>query len=188
MSSTASDSKRGIIHQGADRSSPYPVSRLAPSFGLTDLAREIEQADRMVSSRLGGQLEVIAEQVRSLQAQARRILEQARHDQQLHHARCTFKRIPGRVYHLYAEDDGSSAFSMLSPDDWRGKPPKPFLGSYRLEHDMSWTAIDAASTDDHRDENRRLVGQLLAATERRDTDTPTDVQGSANDGPGSKTR
>ena len=65
------------IHRGADRSSPYPVSRLAPSFDLIDLATEIDQADKMVGSRLGGQLQVIAEQVRSLQAQARRILEAA---------------------------------------------------------------------------------------------------------------
>ena len=48
------------IHRGADHSSPYPVSRLAPSFGLVDLAREIEQADQIVSGRLGAQLEVIA--------------------------------------------------------------------------------------------------------------------------------
>lgn len=39
------------IHQGADRSAPYPVSRLAPSFGLVELAREIEQADRIVGGR-----------------------------------------------------------------------------------------------------------------------------------------
>ena len=63
------------IHRGADHSSPYPVSRLAPGFGLVDLAHEIEQADQMVAGRLGAQLEVIAEQVRSLQAQARRILD-----------------------------------------------------------------------------------------------------------------
>jgi hypothetical protein len=170
MASSESSAKPGILHQGDDRSSPYPVSRLAPGFGLTDLAREIEQADRMVSGRLSGQLEVIAEQVRALQAQARRILDQARRDQQLHHARCAFKRIPGRVYHLYAEDDGGSAFSMLSPEDWRGKPPQPFLGSYRLENDMSWTSVDPVSTDDQRDDSRRLVNQLLAAAGRHERD------------------
>ena len=122
----------------------------------------------MVSGRLSGQLEVIAEQVRALQAQARRILDQARQDQQLHRARCAFKRIPGHVYHLYAEDDGGSAFSMLSPADWGGKPPKPFLGSYRLESDMSWTAMDPLSTDNRRDDSRQLVSQLLAAVGRHD--------------------
>jgi hypothetical protein len=151
---------RDLIHKGADHSAPYPVSRLAPGFGLADLAREIEQADLVVSGRLSGQLQVIAEQVKALQSQARRILEQARDDQRLHHARCAFKRIPGRIYHLYQEADGSSAFSMLSPDDWRGQPPKPFIGSYRLETDMSWTPLDSI---DRPDDSRQLVAQLLAA-------------------------
>ncbi len=128
-------------HQGADHSAPYPVSRLAPSFGLVELAREIEQADRMVDTRANAQLEVIAAQVRSLQDQARAILEQARQDQQLHHARCGFRRIPGHIYHLYRRPDGGTQFSMLSPADWGGQPPQPFVGSYRLETDMRWTPL-----------------------------------------------
>ena len=144
-------------HDGPSHSSPYPVSRLAPGFGLVDLAREIEQADQAVSSRLGSQLHVIAEQVKALQAQAREILEQARADQRLHHARCAFRRIPGKVYHLY-DDDGSLVFSMLSPDDWRGRPPHRFLGSFRLENDLRWTPADAG-----RDDSRDLVDRLLHA-------------------------
>ena len=151
---------RSMTHRGADHSSPYPVSRLAPSFGLADLAREIEQADQMVAGRLGAQLEVIAEQVRSLQAQARRVLEQAREDQRLHHARCAFQRKPGHIYHLYEEPDGSLAFSMLSPDDWGGDPPKPFRGSFRLQSDLSWTP---AETVEKPDDSRRLVARLLGS-------------------------
>lgn len=150
------------LHQGADNSSPYPVSRLAPGFGLVDLAREIEQADQIVSGRLGAQLHVIAEQVKSLQAQARDILEQAQADQRLHHARCAFRRIPGHIYHLYEELDGSHAFSMLSPDDWGGSPPKPFVGSYRLENDMSWTPAESITGQE--DDSRQMVARLLEAT------------------------
>ena len=54
-------------HDGPAHSSPYPVSRLAPGFQLVDLAREIDQADQVIGSRLGGQLEVIAEGVESQQ-------------------------------------------------------------------------------------------------------------------------
>ncbi len=162
MSADGDDPKKPTIHQGADHSAPYPVSRLAPSFGLVDLAREIDQADQMVSNRLGAQLQVIADQVKALQAQARDILEQAREDQRLHHARCAFRRIPGHIYHLYEEADGSLAFSMLSPSDWGGKPPKPFRGSYRLENDMSWTP--AERVDEH-DDSRALVTRLLAAAD-----------------------
>lgn len=159
MAADGSKEGKPRIHQGADHSAPYPVSRLAPGFGLVDLAREIEQADQMVSNRLGSQLQVIAEQVKALQEQARQILTQAKEDQRLNHARCAFRRIPGHVYHLYEEADGSLAFSMLSPMDWGGQPPKPFRGSYRLETDMSWTPADAV---DRPDDSRRLVARLLA--------------------------
>ena len=159
----AADGSKGVkplIHQGADHSAPYPVSRLAPGFGLVDLAREIEQADQMVSSRLGSQLQVIAEQIKALQTQAKEILARAHEDQRLHHARCAFRRIPGHVYHLYEEKDGSQAFSMLSPEDWGGQPPKPYRGSYRLENDMSWIPADEL---DRQDDSRQLVKKLLAA-------------------------
>jgi hypothetical protein len=167
--------ERPTLHQGPAHSSPYPVSRLAPGFGLVDLAREIEQADQSVAWRLEAQLRVIADQVKALQSQAREILQQAKSDQRLHHARCAFRRIPGHVYHLYQEPDGAAAFSMLSPDDWRGRPPRPFLGSYRLENDMSWTA---AETIEQPDDSRQRVARLLEATER-DGEQPAD-----NDRPG----
>ena len=166
MSANSHDKAKPTYHRGADHSAPYPVSRLAPGFGLVDLAREIEQADQMVSGRLGAQLQVIAEQVKALQAQARAVLEQARADQRLHHARCAFRRIPGHIYHLYEEADGSLAFSMLSPEDWNGHPPKSFLGSYRLESDMSWTPAEQTG---QQDDSRQLVQRLLGASEK---DTP----------------
>ncbi|MCG6966536.1 MAG: DUF2452 domain-containing protein [Chromatiaceae bacterium] len=165
MAADDTEHDTAAIHQGGDHSAPYPVSRLAPAFTLVDLAREIERADQVIAGRLGAQLEVIAEQVKALQAQARKILEQARVDQRLHHARCAFRRIPGQVYHLYREPDGTLAFSMLSPGDWRGRPPKPFLGSYRLENDMSWTpAGSLAEQQDGPEDSRRLVARLLEAT------------------------
>jgi hypothetical protein len=56
---------------------------------------------------------------------------------------------------------------MLSPADWGGRPPKPFLGSYRLENDMRWSAADAAEPDE---DSRRLVSRLLATDPRKDAD------------------
>jgi hypothetical protein len=50
---------------------------------------------------------------------------------------------------------------MLSPEDWNGRPPKRFLGSYRLESDMSWTP---AGQIDAQDDSRQLVNRLLAST------------------------
>ena len=128
--------------QKTDHASPYPVSRLAPSFELVDLAREIAQADELLANRAGAQLRLIAEQVKVLQQQARAILQQTRHDQQLHRARCNFQKKPGQIYHLYRNSRDETLLSLLSPDDWQGKPPNDYLGSFRLESDRSWTPLE----------------------------------------------
>lgn len=129
-------------HQGEARSAPYPVSRLAPAFGLVELAKEVAEADRMISGRSNAQLAQIAQQIKNLQAQARQVLETAHQDMQLHKARCNFKRIPGHIYHLYELDNGKLQFSMLSADDWGGQPPHTYLGPYRLDNDLSWTPAE----------------------------------------------
>lgn len=126
----------------SDHASPYPVSRLAPAFGLVDLAREIAQADEMLANRAGVQLRLIADQVRQLQQQAQAILEQTRRDQQLHRAHCNFQKKPGRIYHLYLNHRDEPLLSLLSPEDWKGRPPNRFQGSFRLESDRSWTPLE----------------------------------------------
>lgn len=131
-------------HDGPARTSPYPVSRLAPAHELVDVAREIESADRMLGAVVSGKLEVIAEQIRALQEEARAILEQAKSDLDLHRAECTFRKRPGHVYHAYRRADGRAYLSMLSPEEW-GTPPHEHLGSFRLELDQSWTPLERAS-------------------------------------------
>ncbi len=143
MSKARPGRKSPTIHRGPDHSAPYPVSRLAPGFELVDLAREIEAADATLASHASGKLKLIAEQIRTLQEQAREILEQTRRDQALHRAACAFRRQPGKIYHLYRKPDGSTYFSLLAPEDWSGRPPHDFLGSWRLENDMSWSPADA---------------------------------------------
>ena len=153
------DHDKRQLHQGADHSAPYPVSRLAPAFRGTDLAMEIAQAETLLGARTGAKLRVIADQIQALQTQARQILADARQEQALTRAQCAFKRIPGKTYHLYRKADGTTFFSMLSPEDWRDAPPHDFVGSYRLGLDWSWTP---AATDDGRDDTGGLVRQLLA--------------------------
>ncbi|MCA9652819.1 MAG: DUF2452 domain-containing protein [Myxococcales bacterium] len=129
----------GPRHAGPAHSSPYPVSRLAPTHDLVDTARQIAEADQIIGTVVHGKLEVIAEQIRALQAQARRIMAEAQQHATLHRARCNFQKRVGHTYHVYAKPDGSSYLSMLSPDDWSGRAPHEHVGSYRLEADMSWT-------------------------------------------------
>lgn len=133
---------------GPARSSPYPVQRLAPVHDLVDAAKAIAEADRTIGMVVGAKLQVIADQIRALQAQAREILEHAQEAAALHRAECRFTRRPGHVYWLYRRPDGSLYFSMLSPDDWKGAPPHEHVGAYRLEADSSWSPADVAPPPD----------------------------------------
>lgn len=123
------------------RASPYPTSRLAPPTTLVDHAREIERAGVSLALQTNAQLRLIAEQIRFLQEQARRIVEQAELHLSLHRVPVSFRREPGHVYHLYRNAAGALLFSLLSPSDYGGEPPHEYQGSYRLEHDDSWTPI-----------------------------------------------
>lgn len=151
-----SDSK--YKHKGPDNTAPYPVSRMAPSVSLVDMAKEIEQAEQMVNTRVSAKLQVIADQIRNLQAEARQVLEETQRDQQLHRAQCNFQRQPGKIYHLYQKHGDKLYFSMLGPEEWGGEPPHAFQGSYRLEADMSWTPIDEI---DAQDDTRSIIRKLL---------------------------
>ena len=149
---------RGGAHPGPHRSAPYPVSRLAPEMELVDMAREIAQADARLKAAAGARLETIVRQIRALQEEARRVLEATRRDQELHRVPCQCQRVVGRVYHLYRRPDGSRYFSLLSPEEWGGRPPHEHLGAYRLEADMHWTpAGEAAAADAAREEIQALL-------------------------------
>ena len=67
----------------------------------------------------------------------------AREDAELHRAEARFNRLPGKTYHLYERPDASRYWSLLSPEEWGGKPPHTFVASYRLEVDRSFTRVDA---------------------------------------------
>lgn len=134
----------GPRHPGPAHSSPYPVSRLAPVHDLVDTARQIAEADQIIGTVVHGKLSVIAEQIRTLQEQAQRIMAEAQQHATLHRARCSFQKRVGHTYHLYERPDGSSYFSMLGPTDWGARTPHAFAGSFRLEPDMSWTPDDGA--------------------------------------------
>lgn len=137
-----------VKHTGSDNSAPYPVSRLAPAIELVDLAKQISDADNAIANQTSGKLKLIADQIKALQSEAHRILDQAHQNQELHRASCNFPRKAGHIYHLYEKNNGQRQFSMLAPEDWGGKPPHQFIGSYRLEADMSWTPVEELAEQD----------------------------------------
>lgn len=145
----------------------------APS-DLLELAKHVETADSHTKAIAGGKLELISEQIKALQAQAQKVLEDAKQDMELAHAKCNFQRRPGTTYHLYRKalpgTDGTPGgeetfFSMLSPNEWGfkgGKCPYEYLNSYRLEHDMSWTPVERIV---ERDNRRKFCPSLLGLTD-----------------------
>ena len=69
-----SNNEKAVLHRGAALSSPYPVSRLAPAFDSGELAAEVARAESMLSARTGAKLRVIADQIKLLQQEARKVL------------------------------------------------------------------------------------------------------------------
>jgi hypothetical protein len=118
----------------------YGTSRLAPAIRLVDRAREIELAEESVQLHVHGKLEVIAKQIRSLKEEAERLLALAQRDIELHKAKCNFEKKPGQTIHLY-EKENQPYFSLLSPNDWNGKPPHRLIGSFVMNPDRSFSEI-----------------------------------------------
>lgn len=129
-------------YDGPARAAPYALTRTAPAYSLVDVAAEVEKADAMLATVIGGKLGVIAEQIRGLQEKARTLLERAKRDAELHRARCSFEKKAGGVYHLYRKTTGELWFSLMAPEEWSRPQPQTFEGTYRLEADMGFTRLD----------------------------------------------
>jgi hypothetical protein len=150
VSSETDKKYSGENFRGPDHASPYPVSRLGAPVSLVDAAQFIESASSRIALRTNAQLEVIVEQMRALQERARAIIEQASRDVDLVHAECQFRRVAGRIYHLYERRGGQRYFSMLGPDEFGGHSPAGYIASFRYEADESWTRVDEIAARDRR--------------------------------------
>ena len=84
-------------------------------------------------------------QVRFLQDQARKVLEDARLNALVHKTNCNFKKIPGKTYYIYKQkkNPDEEFMSMISPEEW-GEAGPEFVGGYKLEYDMSWTELQVS--------------------------------------------
>lgn len=144
---------KGEKHQGPRHQTPYPTSRQSPSIDLVELAKEVADADDLLTIQAVGKLRVLAEQIEQIRKKAQVILAETRRNQQLHRAGCRFNKRVGSIYHLYSKSDESLFFSMIGPVEWGNSLKNAdlrFLGSYRLENDRSWTPVDTADTDTNR--------------------------------------
>jgi antitoxin component of MazEF toxin-antitoxin module len=95
---------------------PTRRSKIGDPMDLIELARQVQTADHFTKANVTNKLSVIVDQIRYLQDQAKKILEEASQAQDLHHVPCNFKKIPGKMYYLYEKGPPNQRlFSMLSP-------------------------------------------------------------------------
>ncbi|XP_021015156.1 uncharacterized protein C1orf50 homolog isoform X1 [Mus caroli] len=128
--------------------SPYHTHRVGDPLDLVALAEQVQKADEFIRANATNKLTVIAEQIQHLQEQARKVLEDARRDADLHHAACNMVKKPGNIYYLYQRASGQQYFSIISPEEWGTGCPHDFLGAYKLQHDMSWTPYEDVEKQD----------------------------------------
>uniref|UniRef100_G3T0B8 Chromosome 1 open reading frame 50 n=1 Tax=Loxodonta africana TaxID=9785 RepID=G3T0B8_LOXAF len=128
--------------------SPYHTHRAGDPLDLVALAQQVQKADEFIRANATNKLTVIAEQIQHLQEQARKILEDARRDADLHHVACNIVKKPGNIYYLYKRESGQQYFSIISPKEWGTSCPHEFLGAYKLQHDLSWTPYEDIEKQD----------------------------------------
>ncbi|XP_054996160.1 uncharacterized protein C1orf50 homolog isoform X1 [Sorex araneus] len=153
--------------------SPYHTHRAGDPLDLVALAEQVQKADEFIRANATNKLTVIAEQIQHLQEQARRVLEDAQRDADLHHAACNIVKKPGNIYYLYKRESGQQYFSIISPKEWGASCPHAFLGAYKLQHDLSWTPYEDIERQDARlGLVHTLLGQPLALPSRAEGPAP----------------
>lgn len=125
---------------------PYPSRTLDPPFTLVDRAKEIEQANQSIQSHVNARLDIILRQIHSLQAEAKKVIEQANEDLALHKVKCNFEKKPFMTIHLYERSNLEKFFSLLSPREWSSSLCR-YLGSYQINPDQSFKKMDDETKD-----------------------------------------
>ncbi|XP_025275467.3 uncharacterized protein C1orf50 homolog [Canis lupus dingo] len=139
--------------------SPYHTRRAGDPLDLVALAQQVQKADEFIRANATNKLMVIAEQIQHLQEQARKVLEDAHRDADLHHVACNIVKKPGNIYYLYKRESGQQYFSIISPKEWGTSCPHDFLGAYKLQHDLSWTPYEDIEKHDAK---INIVDKLLS--------------------------
>ncbi|XP_035243304.1 uncharacterized protein C1orf50 homolog [Anguilla rostrata] len=143
---------------GVELVSSYQTNRVGDPMDLIALAQQVQKGDEFIRANACNKLTVIADQIRYLQEQARKVLEDAKKDAELHHAACNVVKKPGNMYYLYMRESGQRYFSIISPQEWGPGCPHKFLGAYKLQYDMSWTPLEDV---EKRDAEIGIMDKLL---------------------------
>lgn len=127
---------------------------------LEKLISALKDSNENVKHTALNKLDVIGEQIRFLQKQAKEILEDAFTHSALHKVPCNFVKVPGTIYHLYERPSGEKIWSMISPEEFGASSKNTHIESYRMESDRSFTPVD--KLDEHA-ENRKFAEALMSS-------------------------
>ena len=94
------------------------------------------------------QLSQIKEQIDLLAAQARKLHERVQLSEEIYQTDMNFEPLIGRVYYLYRRKNGKTVLSMVSPQEWGGKPPYAFVASVKMLADHTWEVMETASEEE----------------------------------------
>ncbi|XP_057701876.1 uncharacterized protein C1orf50 homolog isoform X2 [Corythoichthys intestinalis] len=143
---------------GLELVSSYETNRVGDPMDLVALATQLQKGDDFIKANACNKLSVIADQIRYLQEVAKKVLEDAKRDADLHHAACNIVKKTGNMYYLYQRPSGQKYFSIISPKEWGPSCPHLFVGAFKLQHDMSWTPEEDV---EKRDADIAMMDKLL---------------------------
>ncbi len=111
---------------------PYPTSSLAPAFVPNDLTNFRSRGVSETEKRLRAELVELQEKYVAT-------IDRFNWNRLVYSADFRFEPIMGTVYYLYKGNQGL-ILSMVEPGEW----DMEFLGSFRLNTDRCWEAVDVA--------------------------------------------
>ncbi|HOJ63898.1 MAG TPA: DUF2452 domain-containing protein [Spirochaetota bacterium] len=122
--------------------SSIPTRTSDPKISIVDQAKEIEKASEILTLKVNSKLEVILKQIKFLQEEAKKIINEAYQDIELHKVRCSFEKKPEEIIYLYKDDKKDLFFSRISPEEWGEMINYEYLGAYKMRIDRSFEKID----------------------------------------------
>ena len=81
-------------------------------------------------------------ELHNLNSLKRGILNQAKKNFTLNNAQCSFRKTTNKTYHLFQKVDTNIEYlSIISKNEWGPDFKDKYIGSYRLNNDLTWEEI-----------------------------------------------
>jgi hypothetical protein len=103
----------------------------------------------ILEATTNAKLEMLFKQLDYIKKEINGVINEALTNNELNNIKCSFKKIPGNIYHVYRHQNINSKkiqdnfddlyFSMISPFEWNNKT---YVSSFRYNIDGSYTKIN----------------------------------------------